>query len=924
MPFDRRALQPLTLAIVTVIASQQAQAAANSAWNCRSDNGQWECSGKTNISVEAHQAPPSDNAPIKQSPVGTITPRFNDLALEPLNSEVKPASEKTPSREQVSVESHKVPKKVEQSQIAQTNQTASTLADRGHSEAQAQTPASDTIETTEVVEEVAELAAQTDTQASAEQKLDQLDPTDRLRAEVERIQKQMPTSEFAHLDWYPFPEGQSTGSCKGRYVPPASSTGPLDQDINFEQIFVSADESLSTLGGDTELRGSVDLVQGNRSLQSAVARYNQTTGDLFLEGGVTFRQPGLLLTGKSAKSNTEDLTTTLFESQYVMHQVGARGKADELTRYGDERIEIREGSYTLCPPNDSTWAISSENIELNPETGFGKAQNAALEVFGTPILYLPLFYFPIDDRRHSGFLYPQISYGSEDGLDIALPYYFNIAPNIDDTLTPRIIANRGLLIENEARYLNEFGSYTLSTAVLPNDKIDNNDRWLFGFEHTGREGNWRTNIDYTRISDNDYFSDLGTKLDVNRAENSHISQSGSVSYIAPTWQANLAVQSYQTIDTSLTPYRRLPELTLTGQPHLSGDLFANYRATYTRFDRDIDGLTGANRITGDRLHIKPEIGTEFRTTWGYVRPVAKLWHSQYQLKNQINGFEDNPSATAGILEVDSGLYFDRSFEFNDSSYEQTLEPRVYALMVQEEDQLMLPDFDTSELTFSYESLFRDNRFSGDDRIGDTQQLSLGVTSRLFDPEGREVLSASIGQAYYFDDRTVRLNSTSPALTESHSDIATRVQWRPSKRVRMTLDSAFSANDLSNTEMTLDLSYQEDPNRVFGLRHRFTEGTRKQTTASVLWPITPVWSGLAMVQYDWLTEENVDAALGLEYESCCWKVRFIARDYLDTGEEKKQEVALQFVFKGLGGVGSAPSKVLKEKITGYEERESTLR
>jgi len=137
---------------------------------------------------------------------------------------------------------------------------------------------------------------------------------------------------------------------------------------------------------------------------------------------------------------------------------------------------------------------------------------------------------------------------------------------------------------------------------------------------------------------------------------------------------------------------------------------------------------------------------------------------------------------------------------------------------------------------------------------------------------------------------------------------------------MTLDSAFSANDLSNTEMTLDLRYQEDPNRVFGLRHRFTEDTRKQTTASVLWPITPVWSGLAMVQYDWLTEENVDAALGLEYESCCWKVRFIARDYLDTGEEKKQEFALQFVFKGLGGVGSAPAKVLQEKITGYEERE----
>lgn len=909
MPFDRRALQPLTLAVVAVIASQQAQAAESSAWRCRSDNGQWVCSGKDSDAQPIKQPRAPAPTPVSQSPVGTITPRFNDLSLAPIAGEAPSTSDSVDDRASATTARDLV--------TQQTSPTTSSSVDNikpaGQKESLAlSNPVDEPVE--------AEITQAVATSVPTEQTVAELDPTDRLRAEVNRIQNQMPASDYAHLDWYPFPEGQGTGSCKGRYVPPASSAIAEDQEIDFEQIFVSADESLSTLGGDTELRGSVDLVQGNRSLQSAVARYNQATGDLFLEGGVTFRQPGLLFTGESAKSNTESLSTTLFNSQYVLHQVGARGTANELTRHGDERIEIREGSYTLCPPNDSSWSIVSENIELNPETGFGKAQNAALEVFGTPVLYLPLFYFPIDDRRHSGFLYPQLSYGSQDGLDIALPYYFNIAPNIDDTFTPRFIAKRGLLLENEARYLNEFGDYTLSTAILPDDRISNRDRWLFGFEHSGRKDNWRTNIDYTRVSDNDYFSDLGTKLDVNRAENSHISQSGSIGYITPTWQANLALQSYQTIDSSLTPYRRLPELTLTGQPHLDGDLFANYRATYTRFDRDINGLTGADRITGDRLHIKPEIGTEFRTTWGYLRPAAKLWHSQYKLDNQLNGFKDNPSATAGILEVDSGLYFDRTIEFNDRSYEQTLEPRLYALMVQEEDQLMLPDFDTSELTFSYESLFRDNRFSGDDRIGDTQQLSLGLTSRLFDQEGREVLSASVGQAYYFDDRKVRLNNSDPALTESYSDIATRLQWRPSKRVRMTLDSAFSANDFSNTEMTLDLRYREDQNRVFGLRHRFTEGTRKQTTASVLWPITPVWSGLAMLQYDWLTNDRVDSALGLEYESCCWRVRFIARDYLDTNQTDEREFALQFVFKGLGGVGTSPAKALKEKITGFEERE----
>lgn len=729
------------------------------------------------------------------------------------------------------------------------------------------------------------------------------------------------TNKSHPLDWYPYAnQSLKPGACVGRYVSPVIGDVKNPLPISLQAVEITADQSNSEIGKDTVLRGNVDLVQGGRSLHSPLAYINQESGTINLENGVQYRQTGLLISGDRAEGNINSEETKLFNAEYVLHEKRIRGAAKIINHKNEKNIDIEQGTYTYCPPGENTWQVSAQNISLDLEKGLGRAEHAKLEIFDTPIFYFPVFYFPIDDRRTSGFLYPSFSFSSSN-TEIEVPYYFNIAPNLDDTLTARYFSKYGLSLENELRYLNPYSDNRLSLGILPSDKTTKTDRWLLGFNHEGSLGRWQSKIDFTKVSDNEYFNNLGTSLDVDTGDDSHLNQNAQLTYNADSWSSTLLVQKYQTIDNSIKPYQRLPEIRLNGTPNLGiENLDTNYRAVFTRFDRDLTGLTGSDRITGDRIIFNPSASSEVRKTWGYIRPSAKLWHASYNLNNQIAGYDSKPSVSVPILEVDSGLYFDRSFNFQDKSYTQTLEPRLYALYVPYKNQSALPDFDTSELPFTYNSLFRDNRFSGDDRFGDAKQISLGLTTRAISETGREVLSASIGQAFYFGDRKVRIKNTDPALTDKVSDFATSVIWRPNKRVRASFDAAFDSSNFENSEMTLDLKYEEDPNHVIGARHRFTENTRKQTTLSYLWPIAENWSSLGVLQYDWLTSSTIDVATGLEYDSCCWKTRFVLRKELKSNNVNDTVFSVQFVFKGLGGVGSGPDKKLQEKITGYQKRE----
>lgn len=361
---------------------------------------------------------------------------------------------------------------------------------------------------------------------------------------------------YSHLDWV---ASSGQGFCAGYYqAPEFIDNRPLD-----DSIYLEAGQTSTQLGGLTQLEKGVNLQHENRLLNANYAELDQDKNHATLEGNVSFREPGLLIRGSKAQTNLNSKETQIHDALFVMHEQSMRGGANRFVRLQDERLKLEEGYFTYCPPGDTSWQVNADTLTINKEEGFGTAKHASLEVAGVPILYVPYFSFPIDDRRRSGFLYPSISISSNNGLELGVPYYFNLAANYDDTVTPRLFTERGLQIENEFRYLNDWSLNRLSTAYLPNDREYNDDRWLLGLEHNSQNsGRWQSKVDFTRVSDKDYYDDLDTMLDVSKED--HLQQTAEVRYNGDGYMALARVQSYQTISDDKSPYRRLPQIIAQG------------------------------------------------------------------------------------------------------------------------------------------------------------------------------------------------------------------------------------------------------------------------------------------------------------------------------------------------------------------------
>lgn len=736
-------------------------------------------------------------------------------------------------------------------------------------------------------------------------------------SDIEQAPQYVTENPYSRLDWvyYQNAYGQQ---CSGRYLEPAF---PVMGDEHLENppLHLEAAQSSTVIGGLSQLQGGVTMRQGSRRISSITAELDQVTNKARLEGDVRFREPGVLMLSDSAQIDTVTNEAIFSNAEYVLHEDKLRGTASRLIHLEDQRIRMEQGTYTYCPPYSEAWGLEADSIVLNREEGWGEAEDAVLRVGGVPVLYAPYFTFPIDDTRRSGFLAPSLSYSDDSGVDVSVPYYFNIAPNMDDTLITRYISDRGLLLENEFRYLNRWSANTLSAAYLPEDDAADDDRWLLALEHQGRPSErWQTSIDYTAISDDQYFEDLSTDLEVHRQD--HLDQRARASYRGNGWTAGVEVHDYQTID-GTAPYQLMPRLTLSGDHSFANEVEMQYLAELSRFDRDIDGLTGANRIVGDRTHINPKFSYLWKRPWGYLKPELSLWSTHYSLDNQLAGLSSSPNITAPILSLDSGLFFDRDL---DNGGLHTLEPRLFALYVPEEDQSEIPNFDTSEYSFSYSSLFYRNRFSGKDRLGDSQQISLGLTSRYIAANGLEKANISVGQAYYLADREVQLSSATPTDTSSQSDIATLANWYLTPNLKTYLDTIVDNSDFEVQSSTVGLKYNRDINHVVDFRYRFTDLTREQADLSFIWPISSHWTSMGRVLYDIRGNETEEASLGLEYESCCWKFSFAGRHWLDGLEPDGSNkydfgLFLKLTLTGLGSFGSGSSSFLND-ITGYEERE----
>ncbi|NMZ41696.1 LPS-assembly protein LptD [Pseudomonas proteolytica] len=818
------------------------------------------------------------------------------------------------------------------------------------------------------------------------------------------------SADYSHLDWVPREKltaaqlAETGPYCAGAYIEPIRPGMNDKTDKSDAPTFIGAKASryeqetqVATLAGDVVMR------QGSMQVEAQEASLYQAENRGELNGNVRMRDNGALIVGDHAQVQLDTGAAQIDNAEYVMHKSRIRGNALYAKRAENAIIRLKDGTYTTCEPDSNAWQLRGNNITLNPATGFGTATNATLRVKNIPILYTPYIYFPIDDRRQSGFLPPSFSSGGESGFTLVTPYYFNLAPNYDATLYPRYMTKRGLLMEGEFRYLTKSSEGQVGGAYLNDDNDERSKqtdfektRWMLNWQHKGGlDSRVMTEVDYTDISDPYYFQDLQTdQIGVERRD--ALNQQGAVNYRGDNYNARLNLQAYKLATISqITPYNRLPQITFNGSlPYHPGGLNFAYDTEAVRFDRDLetgnfidkDGVTttprldtnvrGLTRANGTRLNVAPSVSLPMTASYGYITPKLKYAYTKYDLDLDGTGkqdmvragqkFNSSQDRSVPIASVDSGLYFDRATQWFGKNYNQTLEPRLFYLYVPEKDQSDIPVFDTSETSFSYSSLFRDNRFSGTDRIGDENKLSLGVTSRWIEENGFERQRVSVGQALYFKDREVQLPGIVAADREdSQSDvspIALDYEFRFNRDWRATADYNWDTENHSARSGSAMFHYQpeDNPNKVInvGYRYRNDQVVYDQLTGkwqfggdygkvgdqnyvkdyykiqqhdfSMMWPIIPQWNLITRWQYDYARNRTLEAFGGFEYDNCCWKLRVINRYWVSNDEytqiaplnEKGDHgLFLQIVLKGLGGLtGAKVESFLDKGIQGYRERE----
>jgi LPS-assembly protein len=561
--------------------------------------------------------------------------------------------------------------------------------------------------------------------------------------------------------------------------------------------------------------------------------------------------------------------------------------------------------------------LHSGKVTLYQDEGLGVARDAHLRIKNVPILYTPYISFPIDDRRITGFLVPSFGSSDNSGFELRTPYYFNIAPNYDATLTPRYLQDRGTQVNTELRYLTAKQKGILNVEYLHKDDITEESRSRITVRNTSRFGDHlTTNIDYDRVSDKGYLNDLGDSLSL--ASITHLQRSFRADYNTSWWSAGFSVDDYQTVDETITaenrPYEQLPRLTLAGIAPVSPfGLAMGVESEFVRFDQD-------SRVTGNRFDLMPSISLPLQRAAFEMTPKIGLRYTAYRLDKQAAGQPEDPSRTTPLFSLDNTLFLERDLRLGSRRYLQTLEPRLYYLYVKGQNQDDIPLFDASEPTFSYLELFEENRFNGADRMGDANQVALAVTTRFMNPDtGEEKLRASVGELFYFQNRNVTLDNTGP-LDDHQSDIAGELNVAFSRAWQGKADIVWDPQDRQTERANARIQYHPGFRKIANLSYRYRNRSQNQIDASILWPLTPAWQVLGRWYYDIDNTQQLETMAGIEYDSCCWGIRLVGREYLDNeGRETNRAIMFQFVLKGLAHIGSNIETLLEDGILGYTER-----
>ena len=660
------------------------------------------------------------------------------------------------------------------------------------------------------------------------------------------------------------------------------------------------------------LNGAISIEHSEGSLRADNARYDPRTDTATVEGKMVYESAGLQVHSSDASLNVKEGTFVLGESGYELNntEVVSQGRAEQILRDIKGNLELHNATYSSCPPGDNGWLIRADKIKLDSEEGVGTARDITLRFKDVPIFYAPLFSFPISNQRKTGFLTPRFDQNDKTGIEYRQPFYWNIKPDWDATFVLRSMSERGIQVQSELRHLNHIGTWMLNHEYISNDDryIPGENRYFARFQHLGGLGRrWTTLIDLSTVGDKDYFEDLGDTLKI--ASITHLQRRADLVYTARNYVFRTRLLSYKTVDENIAPdqrpYKQLPQLTLNykkSYPQLGID--ATVDSEWVYFERD-------NSVNGRRFDITPRVEWNKKRAAWFSTLAASLRHTHYDLNSL-----DSETRTVPVFSADTGMYFDR-FNATDGSL-LTLEPRLFYLHANHTDQNDLPVFDTGALDFNFSQLFRENRFSGSDRINDANQLSFALSSRLINNQGREKFQASIGQILYFDDREVTLPDGAPETTSS-SDIVAELKLEFDQNWSGETATQWNPATATTERSSAAIRYRDGTDRLVNIGHRYLRDEGEFINASFAWPIKNNWRLASGWSYSLDDKKSIETVLGLEYDSCCWAFRTAARRYItDDGQDKNTAYFFQLVLKGLAPVGQNVTEVLREAVGGYTD------
>ena len=663
------------------------------------------------------------------------------------------------------------------------------------------------------------------------------------------------------------------------------------------------------------LTGNVHVQRGARWLEADSASYNKESDEVNAEGNVRTADELSSITGESAQFNLSTDQGHVDTVKYRWFEGGARGEAATAIIDSSDQLRLQQATFTTCEAGHEAWRIYANSVKLDNASGFGTASAALLTFKNVPIMFLPYMTFPINAQRKSGFLLPSMGNSKHLGTTIALPYYLNLAPNYDATVTARSMTKRGVQLENELRYITQHQRGLLRVDYLPKDDVAGEDRLFAAYRHSARLGqNGAMELNLNHVSDVDYFKDFGNSL--SQASTSYVEERLDLSYARGSHSLIGRLQGYEMLDrttsASSRPYRLLPQLIYTTRT--SWDEYntgLDFRAQLDRFDQ-------RERVDGTRFDVAPSVTSPYQRMWGYSIPRITLRHTQYQLRN-LDDSHNTVARTLPVFSVDNGLFFDREFTFAKEPEIQTLEPRLFYVYIPYQDQTTIPLFDTSATTFSFGQMFQENRFSGFDRIGDTNQLTAALTTRFISgTTGAERIRASIGQIFYFSDRQVTLSGSND--TGRKSRIAAEVN------ATMTDKWVARAELVRNPELGkfdtigANLRYRDGEGRIFSAYYRYVRDSIDQSDYVFRLPLSSRWHAVGRWAYSYHDERILETFAGLEYDSCCWGLSFVQRKYYtgpqaSSDSEYNQSWLIQLKLKGLTSLGDSVDKALDRGILG---------